>query len=38
MLIITGHVVVVLEQVVFEQARWEAMSRLDYTNGEIPHV
>ena len=24
--------------VVFEQARWEAMSRLDCTNSEIPHV
>ena len=24
--------------VVFEQTRWEAMSRLDCTNSEIPHV
>ena len=31
--IIAGHVVVV-----FEQVRWEAMSRLDCTNSEIPHV
>ena len=25
-------------RVLFEQAHWEAMSRLDCTNGEIPHV
>ena len=29
---IAGHLVVV-----FEQARWEAMSRLDCTNSAIPH-
>ena len=31
--IIAGHMVVV-----FEQACWEAMSPLDCTNSEIPHV